>query len=216
MGDGKLSGQVGKLYKAAEGTQVVGDGTTPIATAGWHRVDAKGGSTIFTVDVGYWEYLTTSDTPAVGDKCTPITLSSMSFVKNWNVAASKGEEDVTTQDESVKDYLPLRVDMQGSMDGIAKNNDSVLDSVYAKFVPVIEDDGAGSITVTAQNDDAIIFFGYFNETSTTDETEMIFIGKVNILGFDQAVPVEGAQAISGINFRVRGDSKPAIYKRTIV
>ena len=153
------------------GATISGDGITPLADNSWFRIEsiATSGSTLPIGKVT--AYFKTPDsgnaiTPATGDDVKPVTFTDKCKVTS-DLANEKGTIDVT--DDCSDGYMSWITDgftgITGTYEQFLKfdqtDNNGLVESqkeVLNRFYDLVEDDGAGTYTVTDKNDDDLVLF----------------------------------------------------------
>lgn len=167
------TGQDALLRYAIKGTLIVGDGIAPLANDSWFLVNATAAVSALPVAAGY--FFKSPDalnaiTPAIGDDVYPLTFQTLCKV-SVNFDDAKGEVD-TTDDCGAKVIPDGIVTISGSFTGFEKHNEptgglsSAQLSIKQRFWNYTHDDGAGTYTFTAKNDDELILFVFVNKNKT--------------------------------------------------
>lgn len=221
-------GKEGFGYKVSFGTQIEGDGTTPLS-AGFYQVVARasGSSTLPTKDTGIDGgedigegdifYGTSDITPASGDIVKPMTLTFLSFVKDIEKSASKQKFDDTTQEDvrsGVKSFTESALsETTGSISGYYETGSEAQEEIENRFAVIISDDGT-NITRKPIKTGVWPFMMSRRETTEVGEIEVWEYKPLIVEQLTQRKPLEGTQEFN-FNYTVDGKSHPAVYKRTI-
>lgn len=161
------SGKQAILFDQKKGAIIEGDGLTALADNSWFYIVAKAavGSTL-PLSVGHIFKSPDSGnaiTPIAGDNVYPLTLTKICKA-DASVSTEQGTIDVT--DDCEEGYNAFITDgftnISGSVSAFLKFNDPGGDIVttqkeyLGKFFNIVEDDGAGTYTLTSKNDDPIL------------------------------------------------------------
>jgi len=234
MAKERLVGSDGKLVTVTYDTAVEGnvggddldtlqgDGTTG-SGAGWYEIvsisdDTSALASGLVVGDLFWDdgSLVLDDGTGTPDSVRFLVESEQADITSFNLEVSKAEIDVTTLSDGVRRYRTGKVDMTGSMEGITTLGET--DSagwVINNFMRTIEQASAGTVTVTAVDDDPIYIKGVLQKDTTSGEKEAFFWAKINLLGSSLGASGEDAQSFSS-SFRIApGDPEPTYYVREI-
>lgn len=225
MGDERLGGHQGYLYIGTLGTEVEGDGATPLPTEGYYKVTqlADSSSAFEALDsnikVGDIVYNKPELTPAAGtsqaDKCKPVTLEKLAFVVDVPKSANKNKYENSVQTDDVRSYIEGRLsEMTGSVNGMFVLNNTEADMILKRFFRVVTDDGEGTYTYTATTTGVIHFFLSRRETSTVGEKFVMEYMPSIIDSLTVDKPMEGPQTLN-FNYTVIGSERPSVYYREI-
>lgn len=218
MANKRLSGSKNYLYALEFGTLIEGDGTTALSEAGFYKIVAKastGSALPATAQVGDLVYLDTSTTPETGDDVKLATRTKVGFVTDVPNSASKEKFEDTVQIDEAKSYEEGdKPEITGSLNGYFVLGDDTVDNVLGRFFTVIEDDGAGTVTVTSPSTGVLHFQLGRNETTTVGEVELTQYMPMIIDSLQADKPMQGKQTFS-CNYTLVGSERPSIYKRTI-
>lgn len=223
MATKRLTELDGSLSKGTIGSTIVGDGVTAIPADGYYLVKAvaTSGSTLPTgIEANYLVYLTTSDTPAVGDDVAPATFTEMCYVQNGTVSLSRDEIETTTLCDDIKTFNAGRTDLTGSFDGIYEAGNSEILELVNRFIDTVELSADGSTaTVSQQNNDIFYLQFEVNKESTNDEPLQFYFLPITILTAENGITQGAAQTFTS-SFRVTDDGansvNPALYSRAVV
>lgn len=201
----KLSGNDGKLQSHTFGSEVLGDGVTPLP-AGLYIVTGVGGSSAFPspalsgdgIAVGdVFEVATgVSFTPASGDDLVTLVTADRCDVSSWAMEFSAAEVDVTTQCDTLREYVSGTRDMAGTLNGVFKvgTTDST-DGYLREFIAIAKQDAAVSYDKFEQTDTTYI--GSFFVNKDINKADIIkVVGAFKIYGISLGGELDGAQAFS--------------------
>jgi hypothetical protein len=163
-GDGqRLVGNDGTIYALTPGTEVTGDGATPIPSGAKVIVSAIGSPSGFPgtsgatgatqIGVGRFIEIRDVDTPIVpetGDKYVPVTLSELCDISSWQLPSTADEIEVSTFCDEQKKYRSGKVDASGQFSGIftiGTTDDVGANGLARRFMDIIRQDGGDSIDV---------------------------------------------------------------------
>lgn len=225
MGAERLGGHQGYLYIGTLGTEVEGDGTTPLSTEGFYKItQLADDSSAFTalhanIKVGDIIYNKPAITPAAGtsqaDKCKPVTLEKLAFVVDVPKSANKNKYENSVQTDDVRSYIEgNKSEMTGSVNGMFVLDNEEADTILKRFFRVITDDGAGTYVYSVTTTGVIHFFMSRKETSTVGEKFMMEYMPSIIDSLTVDKPMEGPQTLN-FNYTVIGSERPSIYTREI-
>jgi hypothetical protein len=217
MPEKRLSGSKNYLYLGELGTEVVGNGATPLSGEKFFKITAKGGASTFpaTSVVGDVVYNKPAITPATGDKAKPVTLTKLGFVTNVPQGASKEKFEDTVQSDDVKSFSESdKSEITGNVDGYFVAEAAKLADILNRFFRVVSDNGAGAVTYAPTTVGTFHFFLGRNETVVVGEIEIMeyMPSIVDSLTVDK--PMDGKQTF-GFGYTVVGAERPSIYNRTI-
>lgn len=178
MSNKSKSGKVALLFNQVKGALVEGDGVTPLSDNAWYLIAAKADSgSELPLEVGYRFKTPDSGnaiTPATGDKVFPLTLQKICKT-DASVSTEKGTIDVT--DDCEFGYNAMIPDgftsISGDSGGFMKFSDidgNPADAqleYWKRFFDVVEDDGAGTYSLTAKNDTDILIAMLQNSDQVT-------------------------------------------------
>jgi hypothetical protein len=217
----RLSGTRNYLWIAALGTEVVGDGTTALATEGFYKITAvasSGSAWPTNAVVGDVVYNGTGGgaiTPAVGDDAKPMTLTKIAWVTDIPNSASKEKFEDTVQIDDARSYEEGdKPEISGSWNGYFFSDDADALTVLKRFFTVTEDDGAGSITISNPTTGVIHTFLGRNETTTSGEKNIMQYLPVILDNWQGDKPMQGKQTFT-CNYTAVGSERPAFYIRTV-
>ncbi len=221
-------GKEGFGYKVAFGTEIVGNDTDTLGTAGFYQITAKAESSNFPskdsgIDGG--QDLAVNDifyddgtlVMADGDKTIPITLTLLGFAKDVEGQSSKQKHEDTTQ-EDVKDgyrsYSESALsESTGSVSGYYETNSDAQEEIENHFKVIIKDDGT-NITRKPVKTGIFPFMLSRRETTETGEIEVWEYKPMIVDQLTQRKPMDGTQEFN-FNYTVDGKSHPRTYKRTV-
>lgn len=203
------SGKQAILFSATRGTLIEGNGATPLANNSWFIVNAYAGTTALPFEDGnstVGRIFKSPDagnaiTPAIGDDVYPITLTKICKV-DASVSTEKGTIDVT--DDCEQGYNAMIVDgftdVSGSISGFKKfgvpggSLATVQKGFLERFFDIQEDDGAGTYTLTAKNDDDIYIATLENSDQAAETDIQVWMMVPAILsGLTMDKPLKGVQ-----------------------
>jgi len=227
MADKSKSGKLGIVFRAVVGALVVGDGLAALADNAWYRISAvaaAGSQLPFAADP-LNRYFKTPDTanaitPIAGDDVYPITLTKVCKT-DVSLSQEKGEIDVTDDCES--GYNASITDgfttISGSIGRFMKYDEgtgelSEADALYmSKFYDLETDDGAGTYTLTAKDDDDVIiaYLRNSDQTAENDIQEWIIFPAI-LTGLAGEGPLKGVQ--NGDLTFTKAQGPATRYKRT--
>lgn len=225
MADKSKSGKQAVLFNTVKGTLFVGDGLVALDNNAWYYIVSKAdvGSAL-PLEATY--IFKTPDsgnaiTPVVGDDLYPLTLTKVCKV-DATVSNEKGTIDVT--DDCSNGYNANITDgfttISGSASGFLKFSEtdgsigSTQKDYLNRFYDIVEDDGAGTYTLTAKNDDDIILAILKNsDQATTVGNEQVWQLVPAILQSTTLDnPLKGAQPFDFTWTKAEGAA--SIYLRT--
>lgn len=219
MANKRLSGTKNYLYAATLGAEIEGDGAAAIATAGYYKITGKkatGSALPATAVVGDVVYLTTGDTPEIGDDVQLMTLTKVGFVTDIPNQAAKEKFEDTVQIDDARSYEEGdKPEITGTFEGYFVLGDETVDEVLGRFFTITTDDGAGSIVVVSPKTGVLHFMLGRNETAVVGEVHVFQYMPVIIDNLDAAKPMQGKQTFR-CQYTVIGSERPTIYKRTVV
>ncbi len=213
----RLSGSKNYLYLGALGTEVEGDGATPLPTEGFYKITALAAATTFpaTAVVGDVFYNKPAITPAVDDKCKPVTHTKLGFCTNIPQSASKEKFEDTVQTDDMKSFEEGdKPEGSGNVEGYFVQGDAQVDEILERFFRVVIDAGAGSITYASITTGALHFFLGRNETTVVGEEEIMEYMPAALDSLTVDKPMDGKQPFS-FAYSIVGSERPSIYRRTI-
>lgn len=203
----KLIGKDARFYRAAFGSEVLGDGATALpvgiylvinvaGTSGFPAAAGTGADTavgdVLVVNTGV------TITPNTDDDVVEIDLTAMCDISAWTMEFSKDEVEVTTLCDLIKSYRAGKADMAGTADGIFKvgTTDDPATGFLRQFIDIAQQDGSTSFDRYTQQDTILMGFFYVNyDTSIADQMYVVapFQLFVQSLGGAQ----DAAQGFSG-------------------
>jgi hypothetical protein len=217
----RLSGTKNYLYFATPGTEEVGDGTTPLATVGFYKITAVAASgsawptNAVVGDVVYNGSGAAEITPATGDNAKPLPMTKVAWVKDIPNSASKQKFDETTQIDNAMSYEEGdKPEISGTWDGYFFADDADVLTILKRFFTVIEDDGGGTITITAPTTGVIHAFLGRNEVTTVGEKNIMQYLPVILDNWQGDKPMQGKQTFN-VNYTAVGSERPNFYIRTV-
>lgn len=215
MAKKRLTGRNGKIYFASKSAVTTGDGTTALTKGSFYvPVTIASSSSGFPAKAQVGVVLVGDGTsqPTSSEKYIALTLSSQCDITSAEVEFEKGEIDVTTLCDDIKKYAAGMTDASGTLEGITTLDLS--EPMIAKFVTVQSQAADGTITVTNQNDDALVLALEVNKENATDTApRAIFFSPVVLNGYTLQVQIDESQTFSS-GFRVAQDAdiKPAFIE----
>jgi len=214
----RLSGSKNYLHWGTLGSEVEGDGSTPLAEESFYKITAIAATSSAwpaTAVVGDIIYNKPALTPAVDDKAKPITLKKLGFVTNVPQSANKESFEDTVQTDDMKSFEEGdKPEGSGNVDGYFITGDSEVDEILKRFFRIATDDGAGSQVYTPTGIGTIHFFLGRNETTTIGEEEIMQYMPSIIESLTVDKPMEGKQLFN-FNYKMVGSERPSVYRRTI-
>lgn len=159
----KFIGDDGTVYDAVLGTEMTGDGATPLGeglyiitavdsgSSGWPGTSGASGAS--QVGVGRIIEVRTTDTditPALGDKYVPLTVSELCDLSSWSVSFTSDEVEITGFCDEIKKYRAGKDDAQGTFNGIYRlgTTDKKTGLAIARsFIDIADQDGGDSFDV---------------------------------------------------------------------
>ena len=218
MAEKRLSGSKNYLYFGTLGATIEGDGSTPLAGEGFHKITAiKASASAWpaTAVVGDVIYNSPAITPEIGDDCKLITLTKLAFITNVPQSASKEKFEDTVQTDDVKSFTEGdKPEISGTVEGYFVAEAEKIDEILNRFFRIVSDDGASTVTYAATTTGVIHFFLGRNETTTATETEIMEYMPAIIESLTVDKPMEGKQTFS-FGSTVVGSERPSIYERVI-
>lgn len=214
----RLSGSKNYIYLATRGSLIEGDGATPLAVEGFHKIlsiKSSGSAWPATAVVNDIVYNKPALTPETDDDCKLLTLVKLGFATNIPQSAQKEDFEDTVQTDDMKSFEEGdKPEGSGTIEGYFITEDTIIDSILNRFFRVVSDNGAGTITYAPITTGALDFFLGRNETTTVGEIEIMeyMPSIVNSLTVDK--PMQGKQPFS-FGYKIVGSERPNIYKRTI-
>lgn len=227
MADRAKSGLNARLREATLGTLVVGDGITPLADNSWYRIEnvASSGSTLPIGQTGY--FFKTPDnanaiTPVTGDDVYPVTFETICKV-TAELTNEKGVIDIT--DDCSNAYIENILDgftsISGTFEQFLKFDDGatkqqlndVQKAILNRFLDLVEDDGGGTYTFTAKNDDDFLLFISLNKTGAIGDYVNEIIVPVILSGTSTSLENK-----AGMNLSVtwtKGEGPAQLYERVL-
>lgn len=212
-------------YKATRGTLVVGDGLAALTANAWYEIKnvASSGSVlpigeetaIFkTPDTGE-----TAITPIVGDDVYPLTLEQICKT-DAEINAEEGTIDVTDDCENGYNAMILDgyVTLSGTLNGFIKFDEetgeissSVL-SMMKRFFNSVEDNGAGTYTVTPASNEKMLLFILLNKNAAAGDVQNWVIVPALISGLGTGAGLKDAQKRDLTWTKAQGYA--SLYQRT--
>jgi len=201
----KLTGDDGYLQNATFGTEIPGDGVTPlpvgtylitkVAAVSAFPAPAYGGDAAAAGDIIVVEG-TNSITPATDDDVVTLVLEDKCDVSDWTMEYSKEEIEVTTLCDLVKKYRAGKPDMTGTINGIfltGTTDDE--DGLLRQFIRIVKQDGDNSFDSFAQQESILLAFLYVNnKTSIADK--MWVAAPIQLYGESVGGEIGSAQTFS--------------------
>jgi len=214
----RLAGSKNYLYLGALGSEVVGDGATPLSGEKFFKITAiaaSGSAWPATAVVGDIIYNKPAITPETGDKCKPVTLTKLGFCTNVPQSASKEKFEDTVQTDDMKSYEEGdKPEGTGNVEGYFVQGDAQVDDILKRFFRVVSDNGAGTITYASITTGVLHFFLGRNETTVVGEEEIMEYMPATLDSLTVDKPMEGKQPFS-FAYTIVGSERPSMYRRTI-
>lgn len=220
------SGKQAVLYNAVKGSLIEGDGVTALADNSWFKIEAvaSSGSQLPIGEVGGIFKSPDSGnaiTPASGDDVYPLTLTQICKA-DASYSNSKGTIDVTDDcGNGYNSYIPDGfTDISGDVSAFLKFEETdgsiaaAQKSYLGKFFDLVDDDGAGTYTVTQKDDDDILLMLLMDKAITAEtmiQAWMIVPAILSSLTTNK--PLKGVQ-----NFDFswqKGEGPASVYQRTL-
>lgn len=205
-GDGqKLVGDDGFLQLATFGTEIPGDGATPLPV-GTYLITKVAGTSAFPAPAlggsaaaeGDIITIVTGDsvTPAVDDDVVTLTLADKCDVSDWTMEFSKEEIEVTTLCDAVKKYRAGKADMTGTFNGVfLTGTTDGEDGPLRQFIRIVKQDGDTSYDSFDQQEAILLAFFYVNnDTASTDK--MWVAAAIQLYGESLGGEIGSAQTFS--------------------
>lgn len=226
MGYVSLSGQKTMAMKATRGTKIVGDGTTPLAANAWFEIVSVA-STASALPIGEEtavfrtpDTTETAITPAVGDDVYPLTLEQMCKT-DAEITAEEGTIDVT--DDCENGFNAMILDgyktISGTLNGFLKFDDETGElvtnakEIMGRFFNIVEDDGAGSYTVTAATNEKFLLFMALNKNAAVGDKQNWLIIPVLLSSLGTGAGLKDAQKRDLSWTKAQG--YVSLYERTV-
>lgn len=214
----RLIGEEGYLYLGELGTVQEGSATpVDLSDEGYFKIISIGAAS------GLPEGLKVKDVfynkPAVslqeGDAVMPMSLTKIAFVTNIPVSGSKTKHAHTTQMDDVKSFTEgRRAELSGNIDGYLFDDIPLQWDLISRYLTVIEDDGAGSITAKTKQTDPLHCFLSRMETNEVGAQEIMQYMPLITDSLTMDKPLEGPQVLN-FNYTLVGSERPNMYLRTI-
>lgn len=211
-----LNGANGYLYSVAFGAASTAAGLT---SGTWYRVTGKAASgsvlpaNLTTGDVFYQR---TSASPVTtsaftsNDEVKAMTLTTIAFVTDVSMSASKEKFDETVQTDDVKSYqVSSKAEKTGTIGGYWIDNDSVQQALLKKVDAVVEHTTTGGVTRTSPQTSFYPFM--LSRTESTGDNAQVWEwipAIVDSITGDK--PMEGPEAFS-MSYTAKGSENPLTY-----
>jgi len=225
MGYVSLSGQKTMAMKATRGTKIVGDASTPLAANSWFEIVST--AAISTLPIGEEtavfrtpDTTETAITPAVGDDVYPLTLEQMCKT-DAEITAEEGTIDVT--DDCENGFNAMILDgyktISGTLNGFLKFDDETGElvtsakEIMGRFFNVVEDDGAGTYTVTAATNEKFLLFMALNKNAAVGDKQNWLIIPVLLSSLGTGAGLKDAQKRDLSWTKAQG--YVSLYERTV-
>jgi len=205
-GDGqKLVGDDGFLQIATFGTEIPGDGATPLPV-GTYLVTGVAGTSAFPAPadggtaIGEGDIITVETgatiTPAVDDDVVTLNLADKCDVSDWTMEFTKEEIETTTLCDAVKKYRAGKADMTGTINGIfLTGTTDDKDGPLRQFIDIVRQDGDASWDKFEQAEAVLLGFFYVNnDTNIADK--MWVSAPVQLYGQSVGGEIGSAQTFS--------------------
>lgn len=200
----RLVGRNGRVMTFTIGQPVQGDGETTLQKGVYYVINAMGATSAFTNgQVGMVIVGNGTLAPLEGDSYSELTITGECDARQASVEFEAEEIDITTLCDDIMKYATGFVDLSGSIEGIVTIGLS--EKFFNKFLPIVEQDATGDITVTPQNDDVLLLDVVFNKLDNTDIPKLEFIAPIVITTFSAGVQIGDAQTFES-NFRIAQDN----------
>jgi hypothetical protein len=210
LGDGrKLTGKNGTIYKGTLGTEIAGDGSTPLPI-GTYIVTGVAATTAFPsntdgAEIRVGDPITVRSgitiTPAVDDDVKPLTLSELVDISSWELPFTADTIETTTFSDIVKTYERGKTDAAGSLQGIVTIGTTTDDGGFLnQFIDVVKHDGSTSYDVYVQTEELLIAELVANKESSKGDEISVF-APINIYGASIGAAQDAAQAFTS-DFRI--------------
>ena len=200
----RLVGRNGRVMTFTIGQPVQGDGETTLQKGVYYVINAMGTTSAFTNgQVGMVIVGNGTLAPLEGDSYSELTITGECDARQASVEFEAEEIDITTLCDDIMKYATGFVDLSGSIEGIVTIGLS--EKFFNKFLPIVEQDATGDITVTPQNDDVLLLDVVFNKLDNTDIPKLEFIAPIVITTFSAGVQIGDAQTFES-NFRIAQDN----------
>jgi len=169
----KLVGDDGFLQTAEFGTEIPGDGATPlpegiyvvtnVAGVSAFPAPADGGDNISNGDVLVVE-AGASITPAIDDDVVTLNMTDKCDVTDWTNEFTKEEIETTTLCDVVKTYRSGKSDASGTINGVFVTGiTDDKDGPLRQFIRIVKQDGDASYDSFAQREEVLFAFLYVND-----------------------------------------------------
>lgn len=230
MATKRLTSENAAIFRADEGTEVVGDGTDTLD-------ELAGGLAASGDGAGYWLITAIDDVSSGfatnlevgmvfydagtlvledGDKAKPLSKETMSDVQSFTFEFSVDEIETTTLADEYKVYNLGKTDMTGTIEGVfEKGTTDVAGGIMNKFVRVVRQAAAGTVTVTAVDDSPIFVMAFIDANTTAGETEGFFFAQVQLLGANLGASQSDKQSWSSSVRLAPGVYTPTLYFREL-
>jgi len=222
------SGKQAILFNVEKGTLIVGDGTTPLADDSWFMISAYAAASALPYEdsnstVGrVFKSPDTGNaiTPEIGDDVWPLTMTKICKA-DASVANEKGTIDVT--DDCEQGYNAMITDgftdISGDVSAFMKFNEpgggivTTQKDYLSRFFDIQDDDGAGTYTLTAKNDDDIFLAILQNSDQVAVSDIQVWLMIPAILSSQSMdKPLKGVQNLDFSWVKAQGPA--AVYNRT--
>jgi len=216
-GDGqKLIGEDGYVQRATFGSEIIGDGATPlpdgltadkpaayliiaVATPTGFPPAISGGNDPAVGDVLMVE-LGITIVPHTGDDVVELILEDQCDISSWQMAYKKPEIPVTTLCDLVEKYRAGLADMAGKMDGVfTVGITDEPDGLLRQFIRIARQDGEASFDSWNQQEAVLLGFFYVNHRKAIADL-MYVVAPFQMYGLDMGAK-KGAAQTFGTDFR---------------
>lgn len=209
------------------GTEIIGDASTPLADNAWFEVSAvaavstlPGDGTVTFIFKTPEATEATPITPAIGDNVIPLTLNRICKT-DLEYSAEEGTIDVTDdcgRGGFNKVILDGFVTISGTLNGFLKiGTDGTLQDItrenLGRFFNLVEDDSAGSYTVTERSNGKVILFILLNQDAEVDEFQNWLIITAYITTMSGGAALKDAQS-TNMSF-VKAEGEASAYQRLV-
>lgn len=212
----KLVGRNGKISVGVKGSEVDGDGATPLVTDGWYvakTILASGSGLPTGLEVDILFQAAGTETPEIGETVIPFTFTDQCDIVSCSIDKAIEEIDVTTLCNTEKEYEVGRSDLTGTLNGIMTLDVSEL-WINKGWVTVSQTADRDTVTISEINTDTVYLRIEVQKSQAGSVPFACYFAPVIINGNGSGVQVDGAQTFSG-GFRVTPDDdvRPVYYKQ---
>jgi len=209
-------GKEGFIYEAEFGVEITTIGALPDEC--FYKITAKaetGSGLPAALPVGYWFYNKPAVTLVEGDAVKPVTITKLTFARDDEDSSSREKFDDTVQVDAVKSFsLGKSTEKSGSINGYFETGSDAQKRIENHFSEIIEDDGAGAVTMSGIDSDIFHILLSRRETTEVGEVEIWEYKPSIVDSLSKKKPMDGAQEFS-FNYTVDGKQYPFVYRRTV-